>query len=112
MNVYPFTQGAWHLLVRARMPTPAWHARSLAGGIPGTRGDALSLSDWDFKITTRAFAEVQQRPAPGLRCLAWSCPLGLAGGWDLGPRRAHSRPGGGRLAAVHSDGHCEPKATI
>jgi predicted nucleotidyltransferase len=25
------------------------------------RGDALSLSDWDFKITTRAFAEVQQR---------------------------------------------------
>ena len=24
---------------------------------------------------------------PGLRCLAWSRPLGLAGGWDLGPRR-------------------------
>jgi hypothetical protein len=26
-----------------------------------TRGDALPLSDWDFKITTRAFAGVQQR---------------------------------------------------
>jgi len=25
------------------------------------RGDSLALSDWDFKITTRAFAEVQQR---------------------------------------------------
>jgi hypothetical protein len=25
------------------------------------RGDALPLADWDFKITTRAFAEVQQR---------------------------------------------------
>lgn len=25
------------------------------------RGDSLPLSDWDFKITTRAFAEVQQR---------------------------------------------------
>jgi hypothetical protein len=24
-------------------------------------GDSLALSDWDFKITTRAFAEVQQR---------------------------------------------------
>src|SRR5690242_2755438 len=42
---------------------------------------------------------------PGLRCLAWSRPLGLAGGWELGPCRAHSRLGGGRLAAVHSDGH-------
>jgi hypothetical protein len=52
------------------------------------------------------------RRAPGLRCLAWSCPLGLAGGWDLGPRRARSRLGGGRLAAVHSDGHGGPKATI
>jgi predicted nucleotidyltransferase len=32
------------------------------------RGDALSLSDWDFKITTRAFAEVQQRlPAVAAR---------------------------------------------
>lgn len=46
--------------------------------------------------------------APGLRCLTWSRPPGLAGGWELGPRRAHSRLGGGRLAAVHSDGHRGP----
>jgi predicted nucleotidyltransferase len=25
------------------------------------RSDALPLSDWDFKITTRVFAEVRQR---------------------------------------------------
>ena len=32
------------------------------------RGGALPLSDWDFKITTRAFAEVQQRvPATAAR---------------------------------------------
>jgi hypothetical protein len=49
---------------------------------------------------------------PGLRCLTWSRPLGLAGGWELGPRRAHSRLGGGRLTVVHSDSHGEPKATI
>ena len=33
----------------------------------------------------------------------------FGGGWELGPRRAHSRLGGGRLAAVHSDGHRGPK---
>jgi hypothetical protein len=49
---------------------------------------------------------------PGLRCLTWSRPLGLAGGWELGPRRAHSRLGGGRLTVVHSDSRGEPKATI
>src|SRR6266566_8095321 len=35
-------------------------------------------------------------------CMVSSFRFG--GGWDLGPRRAHSRLGGGRLAAVHSEG--------
>lgn len=39
----------------------------------------------------------------GLRCLAWSRPLGLAGGWGLGSRRVHSRPRRGPLGSGAKD---------
>ena len=46
-------------VVRLLEADPGIDRIELAGS--RARGDALSLSDWDFKITTRAFAEVRQR---------------------------------------------------
>jgi hypothetical protein len=53
-------------VVRLLEADPGIDRVELAGS--RARGDALPLSDWDFKITTGAFAEVQQRlPAVAAR---------------------------------------------
>ena len=52
---------------------------------PGGYGRARVLDDVGHLALQRA---------PGLRCLTWSRPSGLAGGWDLGPAgRTHATAG-------------------
>ena len=43
-------------------------------------------------------------PVPGLRCVAWSRPLGYGGGMGSRPRRGHSRLGGAALLSGHENG--------
>jgi hypothetical protein len=83
-------------------PVPADHLRALMSVVAAA---CPASPHWRSAATLPGASSLMLAPGAAAPC-AWStvvvgsCPLGLAGRWDLGPCRAHSRPGGGCLAAA------------